>query len=256
MSAVTAEPSAGAAAKAAAARIWMALDTTDMARAEHLVAQTAASGVGIKLGLEFFVAQGREGVGQLAGHAAGRRLFLDLKFHDIPNTVAAAVRAAVPLQPFMLNVHAAGGPSMMRAAADAAASESAKLGLTKPLVLAVTVLTSLDVKDLGAIGVATTPADQVKRLAALAQSCGLDGVVCSAEEAAALRKLCGPDFRLVVPGIRPKGAAAGDQKRVMGPAGAIAAGADDLVIGRPITEAADPGQAVAAIVAEIAAGAH
>jgi orotidine-5'-phosphate decarboxylase len=254
MNAVTAEPSTGAAAKAAAARIWMALDTTDMARAGHLVAQTAASGVGIKLGLEFFVAQGREGVGQLAVHAAGRPLFLDLKFHDIPNTVAAAVRAAVPLQPFMLNVHAAGGPAMMRAAAEAAASESAKLGLVRPLVLAVTVLTSLDAKDLGAVGIVAAPADQVKRLASLAQSCGLDGVVCSAEEAAALRTLCGPDFRLVVPGIRPKGAAVGDQKRVMGPAEAIAAGADDLVIGRPITEAADPAQAIAAIVAEIAAG--
>jgi orotidine-5'-phosphate decarboxylase len=192
----------------------------------------------------------------LAAHAASRRLFLDLKFHDIPNTVAAAVRAAVPLQPFMLNVHAAGGTAMMRAAAEAAASESAKLGLARPLVLAVTVLTSLDAKDLGAVGIPASPGDQVTRLASLAQSCGLDGVVCSAEEVAALRKLCGADFRLVVPGIRPKGAVAGDQKRVMGPAEAIAAGADDLVIGRPITESSDPAQAVAAIVAEMAAGAH
>lgn len=256
MSAVTEKPSStGAATKAAAARIWVALDTPAMARAEQLVAQTAASGIGIKIGLEFFVAQGREGVSQLATHTAGRRLFLDLKFHDIPNTVAAAVRAAVPLRPFMLNVHAAGGPAMMRAAAEAAADESAKHGLTRPLVLAVTVLTSLDAKDLGAVGVVSSPADQVKRLASLAQSCGLDGVVCSAEETTALRALCGSGFRLVVPGIRPQGAAIGDQKRVMGPAEALVAGADDLVIGRPITEAADPAQAVAAIVAEIAAGA-
>jgi orotidine-5'-phosphate decarboxylase len=239
-----------------AARIFVAFDTQDMARAEHLAAQTCASGVGIKLGLEFFTAQGREGVRQLTEHAPASRLFLDLKFHDIPNTVAAAVRAAVPLQPFMLNVHAAGGPAMMRAAADAAATEAHKLGISRPLVLAVTVLTSLDQTDLAAIGVTTSPADQVKRLAALAQECGLDGVVCSAEEAAALRKLCGPKFRLVVPGIRPKGAAVGDQKRVMGPAEALAAGADDLVIGRPITEAADPAQAVAAILAEITAGAQ
>jgi orotidine-5'-phosphate decarboxylase len=239
-----------------AARIFVAFDTQDMARAEHLAAQTRASGVGIKLGLEFFTAQGREGVRQLSEHAPASRLFLDLKFHDIPNTVAAAVRAAVPLQPFMLNVHAAGGPAMMRAAADAAATEAHKLGISRPLVLAVTVLTSLDQTDLAAIGVTTSPADQVKRLAALAQECGLDGVVCSAAEAAALRKLCGPKFRLVVPGIRPKGAAVGDQKRVMGPAEALAAGADDLVIGRPITEAADPAQAVAAILAEITAGAQ
>ena len=241
-------------ATSAAARIFVALDTPDMAHAERLVAQTRATGIGLKIGLEFFVAQGREGVRQLIEHAPANRLFLDLKFHDIPNTVAAAVRAAVPLQPFMLNVHAAGGPAMMRAAAEAAANESAKHGLARPLVLAVTVLTSLDAGDLAAVGVATSTADQVKRLAALAQSCGLDGVVCSAEEAAALRQLCGPNFRLVVPGIRPKGAAVGDQKRVMGPAEALAAGADDLVIGRPITEAADPAQAIAAIVAEIGAG--
>lgn len=239
-----------------AARIFVALDTPDMAHAEKLVTQVSKTGIGLKVGLEFFTAQGREGVRQLIQHAPANRLFLDLKFHDIPNTVAAAVRAAVPLQPFMMNVHAAGGPAMMRAAADAAASESARHGLTRPLVLAVTVLTSLDAKDLAAIGVGASPADQVKRLAALAQECGLDGVVCSAEEATALRKLCGPQFRLVVPGIRPKGAAVGDQKRVMGPAEALAAGADDLVIGRPITESADPAQAVAAITAEIDAGVH
>ncbi len=238
----------------AAARIFVALDTPDMAHAEKLVAQVGKTGIGLKVGLEFFTAQGREGVRQLIEHAPANRLFLDLKFHDIPNTVAAAVRAAVPLQPFMMNVHAAGGPAMMRAAVDAAGNESAKHGLSKPLVIAVTVLTSLDAKDLAAIGVGASPADQVKRLAALAQDCGLDGVVCSAEEAAALRKLCGPKFRLVVPGIRPKGAAVGDQKRVMGPAEALAAGADDLVIGRPITESADPAQAVAAIAAEIDAG--
>lgn len=237
-----------------AARIFVALDTPDMAHAERFVAQTQASGVSLKLGLEFFTAQGREGVRQLARHAPASRLFLDLKFHDIPNTVAAAVRAAVPLQPFMLNVHAAGGPAMMRAAAEAAASESAKLGLVRPLMLAVTVLTSLDTGDLAAVGQTGTPEDQVKRLAALAQDCGLDGVVCSAAEVTSLRALCGPDFRLVVPGIRPKGAATGDQKRVMGPAEALAAGADDLVIGRPITESPDPAQAIAAIVAEIDAG--
>jgi orotidine-5'-phosphate decarboxylase len=241
-------------AVAAAERIFVALDTTDVARAEAIIAQTGASGVGFKLGLEFFTAHGADGVRRLAVRTQQARLFLDLKFHDIPNTVGAAVRAAVNLKPFMLNVHASGGAAMMRVAADAAASEAAKIGATRPLVLAVTVLTSLDAGDLAAVGQVTSPADQVKRLAALAQSCGLDGVVCSAAEVAELRALCGPAFRLVVPGIRPKGAATGDQKRVMGPAEALAAGADDLVIGRPITEAADPAAAIAAICDEIAAG--
>ena len=243
-------------ARAAAARIFVALDTTDPVRAAAITARSEASGVGFKLGLEFFTANGADGVRRLTeGGEARRRIFLDLKFHDIPNTVAAAVRAAVPLQPFMLNVHAAGGTAMMRAAIEAAGDEAAKRRVTRPLLLAVTVLTSLDAADLSAVGQIASPLDQVKRLAALAQGCGLDGVVCSAAEVAALRALCGPAFRLVVPGIRPKGAATGDQKRVMGPSEALAAGADDLVIGRPITESPDCAAAIASICAEMTAAA-
>ncbi|MGE0256971.1 MAG: orotidine-5'-phosphate decarboxylase [Alphaproteobacteria bacterium] len=226
--------------------VFVALDTADIRQARAWADAARAHVGGIKLGLEFFVANGGEGVRALA--ALGLPVFLDLKFHDIPNTVAGAVRAASGLGVAMLNVHAGGGRAMIEAAV-AAAGEA---GPKRPRVLAVTVLTSLDAGDLAAVGQAGTPPDQVRRLALLAQDSGADGVVCSPAEVAMLRQTCGPNFLLVVPGIRPAGAATGDQKRLADPAGARAAGADVLVIGRPITGAADPAAAAAAIAASLA----
>ena len=220
--------------------VYCALDTTDVDRARALARTLKGSVGGLKIGKEFFTAHGPDGVRRVL--PGGVPLFLDLKFHDIPNTVAGAVRAACALNPTMLNVHAAGGTAMMEAARDAA-QESA----TPPWVLAVTVLTSLDAQDLTSIGVTGSPEDQVVRLATLAQRAGLTGVVCAAAEISALRAACGPDFKLVVPGIRPEGSATGDQKRTMTPAEALARGADVLVIGRPITTATDPAAAAQAI---------
>jgi orotidine-5'-phosphate decarboxylase len=235
---------------APAQRLFVAIDTPDASHAARLARELASTGCGIKLGLEFFSANGPAGVEQVTVAAPEAPLFLDLKFHDIPNTVAAAVRSALPLKPFILNVHASGGPAMMKAAADAARSTS-----RRPLVIAVTVLTSLDDGDLTAVGQTPPAADQVTRLARLTKSSGLDGVVCSAHEAASLRAALGSDFKLIVPGIRPAGSAVGDQKRVMGPADAIRAGADILVVGRPITEASHPIAAARAIIDEIAGAA-
>jgi orotidine-5'-phosphate decarboxylase len=230
--------------------ILCAIDTADEERAHALVRGLGGTVGGIKLGLEFFVARGPAGVERLAAVMAPETLlFLDLKLHDIPNTVAGAVRAAARLRPALLTIHCSGGRAMMAAAAAAAAQSAA--GGERMRILGITVLTSLDQGDLAAIGQQGGVADQVLRLAALARSSGLDGVVCSPHEVAALRAVCGPDFLLVVPGIRPTGAGTGDQKRVMSPAAALAAGADHLVIGRPITEAADPAAAAAAILAEI-----
>ena len=233
--------------RAALARnpIFCALDTSELEQALSLGRALGPAIGGLKLGLEFFCAQGPAGVHAVA--ALGRPVFLDLKLHDIPNTVARAVSALMPLGVGMVNVHAAGGPAMMKAAAEAARAQ----GPARPLVIAVTVLTSLDETDLAATGVAATPLDQALRLARLAQACGLDGVVCSAVEAAKLRAALGPGFLLVVPGLRPAGAAAGDQKRLATPAAARADGADLLVIGRPITEAPDPAAAARAIAAEM-----
>lgn len=225
--------------------VLCALDTKDTAQALALTSGLGGSVGGVKLGLEYFSATGRAGVEAVA--ATGAPVFLDLKLHDIPNTVAHAVEALVPLKPFMMTVHAAGGRAMMKAAADAAREQAERSGIVRPLMVGVTVLTSLDQTDLNDIGVDATPADQVTRLAALAQEAGLDGVVCSPHEIARLRKACGPAFVLVVPGIRPAGAALGDQKRVMTPAEALDAGASYLVIGRPITQAPDPAAAAAAI---------
>ncbi len=244
---------------AAINRIFCAIDSADFDAAHGLVRRLAGAVGGIKLGLEFFTANGITGVRRLieddaGGNGAAPRLFLDLKFHDIPNTVAAAMRAAMPSAPFMINVHAQGGAAMCRAACGAAAEEAARLGINRPLVLGVTILTSLDDDDLKALGQAKA-ADQVLRLAQLCQDNGLDGVVCSAFEAAALRAQCGVDFTLVVPGIRPGTSATDDQKRVMGPGQAIKAGADYLVIGRPITRAPDPAVAAYAIADEIKAAA-
>ena len=220
--------------------IYCALDTTDVDRARELGRALKGRVGGLKVGKEFFTAHGPDGVRRILPD--GVPLFLDLKFLDIPNTVAGAVRAAGALNPAMLNVHAAGGAAMMEAARDAA-QESA----TPPWVLAVTVLTSLDARDLESIGVTGSPEDQVVRLATLAQRAGLTGVVCAATEISALRAACGPDFKLVVPGIRPEGSAVGDQKRTMTPAEALDRGAYVLVIGRPITAAADPAAAAQSI---------
>jgi orotidine-5'-phosphate decarboxylase len=222
--------------------ILCAIDTPDLARAQTLIAATASAVGGVKLGLEFFAAHGPAGVRQAA--AAQKNLFLDLKLHDIPNTVAGAVKAGLPLDPLLLTLHCAGGAAMMRAAVEARGGARTKL-------LGVTVLTSLDDSDLAATGQTGPAAAQVRRLALLAQASGLDGVVCSPQEVAMLRAACGQDFLLVVPGIRPAGAAVGDQKRVQTPRDAIAAGADYLVIGRPITEAPDPQAAARAILAEL-----
>lgn len=225
--------------------VFCALDTTDETRAVTL-AQTLKGAVGgLKIGMEFFNANGPAGFRKVA--EAGQPIFLDLKLHDIPNTVAGGIRAVLPLKPAIVNVHASGGPAMMRAAAEAAAEAGDK----RPLVIAVTVLTSMDASDLAAIGVSGNPRDQVLRLASLARDCGLDGVVCSAHEIEPLRAELGPDFKLIVPGIRPAGAAVADQKRVMTPEEALALGADVLVIGRPITGAADPRRAAEEIAASL-----
>ena len=229
-------------------RTFVALDTTDLAHALRLAKALSGHVGGMKVGKEFFTACGPDGVRAVAG--CGMPVFLDLKFHDIPNTVAGAVRAALPLQPMMLDVHASGGEAMMRAAAQAAE----EAGAERPLVLGITVLTSMDESDLQGVGVDSAVPDQVLRLATLAQYSGLDGVVCSAREVEDLREHLGKDFKLIVPGIRPKWAASDDQKRIVTPAVAIAIGADYLVIGRPITGAADPVEAADKIAAEIAAG--
>jgi orotidine-5'-phosphate decarboxylase len=233
-------------------RIFVALDTTDVAKAAELAKALSGLVGGVKLGKEFFTATGPDGVQKVA--TGGQPVFLDLKFHDIPNTVAGAIRSSMRLRPFMVNVHAGGGATMMRAAADAANEASKAEGCTRPLVLGVTVLTSLGEDDLQAVGVPGSTLEQVTRLALLAQQSGLDGVVCSAREVAALRKACGPDFKLVVPGIRPAWASTDDQKRIMTPSDAVSAGADYLVIGRPITGADDPADAARRIVEEIEAG--
>ena len=213
-------------------KIIVALDFADAASALVLVERLDPALCRLKVGKELFTSAGPEFVRMLV--ARGYDVFLDLKFHDIPNTVAAACRAAAALGVWMLNVHASGGSRMMTAAREALGNES------RPLLIAVTVLTSMSADDLSEVGVAAAPADQVLRLARLTQQCKLDGVVCSAQEASMLRADLGANFRLVTPGIRPAGAEVGDQRRVMTPQQALSAGATDLVIGRPITAAIDP----------------
>lgn len=225
-------------------RIFVALDTTDLERAGQLVAATKGLVGGYKVGKEFFTAHGPQGVRQVLGAAP---LFLDLKFHDIPNTVAGAVRAARTLNPRFLTVHAAGGPAMLEAAAAAAA----EAGSERPHILAVTVMTSLDDGDLRAVGQHGPVDAQVVRLAKLAASCGLDGAVCSPLEVSSLRGLLPGAFTLMVPGVRPVWSASGDQKRIMTPADTLALGADHMVIGRPITAAEDPAAAAKRIAEEL-----
>ncbi|WP_448664485.1 orotidine-5'-phosphate decarboxylase [Sphingomonas sp. CJ20] len=222
------------------ARVYVALDTPDLAKAKALATRVRNHVGGIKLGLEFFMANGRHGVHEMA--EIGLPIFLDLKFHDIPNTVAKAVQALRPLEPAILTVHAAGGRAMLE---DAKAA--APLG-TK--VVAVTMLTSLDARDLVSIGLAGDPHEQVLRLTELAQSAGVDGIVCSGEEVGAAKKAWPGGF-FVVPGVRPADGVVGDQKRVVTPRAAVDAGASILVIGRPITQAEDPDQAARAIEATL-----
>ncbi len=224
--------------------IFCAIDTPDMSRAIELTRAIAPVAGGIKLGMEFFNSFGPQGIEQIMESAPSAQYFIDLKFHDIPNTVAATVKSVSSnLNPAYLNVHAAGGLEMM-VAAKAACANGTNL-------LAVTVLTSIDDETLRDIGQATPAQDQVKRLAILTQKAGLDGVVCSSLEIETLRIACGNNFTLMVPGIRPAGSDAGDQKRVMTPTLALEKGATHLVIGRPITGADDPAQAAANILNEI-----
>jgi orotidine-5'-phosphate decarboxylase len=225
-------------------KIIVALDFPDAASALALVDRLDPALCRLKVGKELFTVAGPDLVRALV--ARGYEVFLDLKFHDIPNTVAAACRAAAGLGVWMMNVHASGGRRMMQAAREALAELP-----QRPLLIGVTVLTSMSAEDLAETGIAAAPADQVMRLASLTQACGLDGVVCSAQEAALLRQRLGEDFRLVTPGIRPAGSEAGDQRRVMTPTQAIAAGASDLVIGRPITAAGDPVKVLQSINDEI-----
>jgi orotidine-5'-phosphate decarboxylase len=202
-----------------------------------------------KVGLEAFTSHGPEIVRELV--ALGRPVFLDLKFHDIPNTVGGAIAAATRTGATIINVHASGGSEMMRCAAERARDEAARLGTPPPRVIGVTILTSLDRAGLGAIGFSGSPREAAVRLASLAKESGLDGVVCSPGEVGPIRSVCGPDFFLVVPGIRPAGSEAGDQRRIATPAAAIRSGADLLVIGRPILKAADPIAAAKMIADEI-----
>lgn len=220
--------------------IYVAIDTPDLERAKDIAARVRRHVGGLKLGLEFFSANGRSGVREMA--ELDLPIFLDLKFHDIPNTVGKAIQALRPLEPAILTVHAAGGRAMLEDAKAAAPSG------TK--VVAVTVLTSLDGEDLASIGLAPNPHAQVERLAALAQTAGLDGLVCSGAEVAAVRKLW-PDGYFVVPGVRPAEGNHADQKRVVTPRAALDGGASVLVVGRPITQAADPDLAARAIAATL-----
>ena len=226
--------------------VFAALDTPDLPRALEIAKAIRPHVGGLKVGLEFITALGPDAVKQIV--ALGAPVFADVKFHDIPNTVAGASRAIATLGASIFNVHCSGGEAMMRAAVDAGRTVDPQVK-----IIGVTVLTSMDDGDLDAVGQKKPACDQVLRLAELAKKSGLDGVVCSAHEIVSLRKALGEDFLLVVPGIRPKGSDVADQKRVMTPADALKAGASWLVIGRPIVAAADPASAAAAVAAEIAA---
>jgi orotidine-5'-phosphate decarboxylase len=226
-------------------RLIVALDVSSAAAAHKIVAAVGDSARIYKVGMQLYTAEGPQIVRDLL--ASGRQVFLDLKYHDIPNTVAAAVRQAATLGVCMLSVHASGGGAMLRAAADAARSTN-----SDTMVLGVTVLTSLDQHDLEHAGVRGSVGDQVSRLAALAISNGCHGVVASAQEAAMLRAELGDDFLIVTPGVRPVGVGHGDQARVVTPAEAMASGASYIVVGRPITEAENPAQEAREILAQMA----
>jgi orotidine-5'-phosphate decarboxylase len=230
--------------------ILVALDVESAAKALHLADQLRGTVGGYKIGKQLFTAEGPAMVRELTSR--GDRVFLDLKFHDIPNTVAGAVQSAVATGAWMVNVHASGGSTMMKAAADAATKAAAASGRARPLVIAVTVLTSMTDAALAEISVSRPMLEQVVHLAKLAKASGLDGVVASPHETRAIREACGPDFQIVTPGIRPAGQEGkDDQARTLTPAEAISAGATYLVIGRPITSAPNPRQAAETIAATL-----
>ena len=228
-----------------ASPVIVALDYPDAAQALAMADQLDPTRVRVKVGKEIFTRSGPAIVEGL--HKKGFELFLDLKFHDIPNTVAGAVSAAADMGVWMVNVHASGGQRMMEAAANAIANLA-----RRPHLIAVTVLTSMEAADLEQVGVTDEPRVQVQRLAELAKRSGMDGVVCSAQEASMLKAACGQQFELVTPGIRPAGADAGDQRRVLTPVQARDAGVDYMVIGRPITQAAEPTAVVDEILQSLA----
>jgi orotidine-5'-phosphate decarboxylase len=232
-------------------QLLVALDVDSGARALELASQLRDLAGGFKVGSRLFTAEGPDLVKRLVG--SGANVFLDLKFHDIPNTVAQAVEAAVSTGVWMLNVHASGGVPMMQAAARAGAEAATREGRRRPLIIGVTVLTSMDDATLRATGVQRPLLEQVVTLARMAQDAGLDGVVASPQETAEIRSACGPDFSIVTPGIRgaSAGTARNDQSRTMGPAEAVSAGASYIVVGRPIIAATDPRSAAAAIAEEL-----
>ncbi|GAB7220493.1 orotidine-5'-phosphate decarboxylase [Vibrio comitans] len=227
-------------------KVIVALDYDNRNDALNFVDRIDPTSCRLKVGKEMFTLFGPEFVKQL--HQKGFSVFLDLKFHDIPNTCSKAVRAAAEMGVWMVNVHAGGGERMMTASREILEP----YGKDRPLLIGVTVLTSMEQSDLAGIGLDVEPKDQVLRLAHLTKNSGLDGVVCSAQEASFLKSELGKEFKLVTPGIRPAGAAVGDQKRIMTPVDAIQAGSDYLVIGRPITQAADPAKVLAEINATLA----
>ena len=226
-------------------KIYVALDYQSASDADALIEQLPSGKVGLKVGKELFTSAGPQWVASLV--EKGFSIFLDLKFHDIPNTVAKAVTAAAKLGVDVVNVHASGGSRMMKAAADALKETD-----NPPLLIGVTVLTSMDESDRKELGVCKSVTEQVEYLARLAKSSGLKGVVCSAQEANMLKAACGNDFKLMTPGIRPEGSSKDDQRRTMTPAEAVTVGVDYMVIGRPITQSPNPAQAVENILASIA----
>jgi orotidine-5'-phosphate decarboxylase len=229
-------------------RLLVALDVDTLSAARALADRLRGVVGGFKIGSRLFTSEGPRLVEELAGR--GDRVFLDLKFHDIPNTVAGAVAAATRLGVWMVNVHAGGGSAMMRAARAAAIDEASRASRTPPLVIAVTILTSMDEAALREIGVSAAMGDQVERLAALAQAAGLDGVVASPQEISIVRRRCGDRFAIVTPGIRGPADKKDDQARTLGPAEALAAGASYLVVGRPIIAAPDLREAAERIAAQ------
>ncbi|CAG20829.1 orotidine-5'-phosphate decarboxylase [Photobacterium profundum] len=222
-------------------KVIVALDYPNQDAALAFVDRIEPGSCRLKVGKEMFTLYGPDFVRKL--HECGHSVFLDLKFHDIPNTCSRAVAAAAELGVWMVNVHASGGERMMAASRDILEP----YGKDRPLLIAVTVLTSMEASDLAGIGIACAPQEQVLNLATLTKNSGLDGVVCSAQESTMLKSALGKEFQLITPGIRPVGSAAGDQRRVMTPVEAVSAGSDYLVIGRPITQATDP----SAVLAEI-----
>lgn len=230
-------------------KLIVALDVAHIEDAEVLVEKLAPHVGAFKIGMQLFYSEGHRVLAMAA--AKGGQVFLDLKLHDIPNTVARACDALVLPGVFMFNVHASGGLEMMRQAAHSTRERAKDLGVPKPILLGVTVLTSIDAAILKSVNVEVSPQEQVVTLARLAQQAGLDGVVASPQEIRSIRAACGPHFVILTPGIRPAGATANDQKRTATPGEAVRAGADYLVVGRPITAAVDPVEAARTILAEM-----